>query len=110
MMADRVGVISQGALIVVEAKNELMRKLGHKELTLYLQDAVSSLPESLAGYDLALSADGTCLTYSYDTQADRTGIATLMRLLAEAGIRFRDLSTKQSTLEEIFVGLVEDKA
>ncbi|UIJ71579.1 ABC transporter ATP-binding protein [Aurantimonas sp. HBX-1] len=109
MMADRVGVISQGALIVVEEKNELMRKLGHKELTLHLQDAVSGLPESLAGYDLALSADGTTLTYSYDTQADRTGIATLMRLLAEAGIRFRDLSTKQSTLEEIFVGLVEEK-
>jgi ABC-2 type transport system ATP-binding protein len=109
MMADRVGVISQGALIVVEEKNELMRKLGHKELTLHLQDPVSSLPEALAGYDLTLSADGTCLTYSYDTQADRTGIATLMRLLAEAGIRFRDLSTKQSTLEEIFVGLVEEK-
>ncbi|MBB4005408.1 MAG: ABC transporter ATP-binding protein [Aurantimonas endophytica] len=110
MMADRVGVISQGALIVVEEKNELMRKLGHKELTLQLQEPLTSLPATLAEYDLSVSPDGTLLTYSYDTQAERTGIATLMRLLAEAGIRFRDLSTKQSTLEEIFVGLVEEKA
>ncbi|NDV86321.1 ATP-binding cassette domain-containing protein [Aurantimonas aggregata] len=110
MMADRIGVITGGELILVEEKNELMRKLGHKELMLHLQDPIASLPESLSDYDLAISADGTRLTYSYDTQAERTGIATLMRLLAEAGIRFRDLSTKQSTLEEIFVGLVEEKA
>ncbi|MCB8840787.1 ABC transporter ATP-binding protein [Aurantimonas sp. VKM B-3413] len=110
MMADRIGVISRGELILVEDKTELMRKLGHKELTLHLQDSLSAVPDGFSDYDLSLSPEGDRLTYSYDTNADRTGIATLMRRLAEQGIRFRDISTKQSTLEEIFVNLVEDRA
>ncbi|WAP70815.1 ABC transporter ATP-binding protein [Jiella pelagia] len=110
MMADRIGVISRGELILVEEKAELMRKLGHKELVLHLQDPLSAVPPGFSDYDLSVSADGSMLTYSYDTNAERTGIGSLMRRLAEEGIRFRDLSTKQSTLEEIFVNLVEDRA
>ena len=109
MMADRIGVISKGELILVEEKAELMRKLGHKELTLHLQEPLAGVPTGLADYDLSVSADGSMLTYSYDTNAERTGIGSLMRRLAEEGIRFRDLSTKQSTLEEIFVNLVEER-
>ncbi|MBP0617377.1 ABC transporter ATP-binding protein [Jiella mangrovi] len=110
MMADRIGVISRGQLILVEDKTELMRKLGHKELTLHLMEPLAALPEGFSDYDLSLSDDGAMLTYSYDTKAERTGIASLIRRLAEDGIRFRDLSTKQSTLEEIFVNLVEDRS
>ena len=110
MMADRIGVISRGELILVEDKAELMRKLGHKELTLHLQEPIQRLPDGLDGYDITLAPDGESLTYSYDTTAERTGIATLMSRLSDAGIRFRDLSTKQSTLEEIFVNLVRDEA
>ena len=109
-MADRIGVISRGELILVEDKAELMRKLGHKELTLHLQEPIQRLPGGLDDYDIALAPDGESLTYSYDTTAERTGIATLMSRLSDAGIRFRDLSTKQSTLEEIFVNLVRDEA
>ena len=110
MMADRIGVISRGELILVEDKAELMRKLGHKELTLHLQEPIQRLPDGLDDYDITLAPDGESLTYSYDTTAERTGIATLMSRLSDAGIRFRDLSTKQSTLEEIFVNLVRDEA
>lgn len=110
MMADRIGVISRGELILVEDKAELMRKLGHKELTLHLQEPIQRLPGGLDDYDITLAPDGESLTYSYDTTAERTGIATLMSRLSDAGIRFRDLSTKQSTLEEIFVNLVRDEA
>lgn len=110
MMADRIGVISRGELILVEDKAELMRKLGHKELTLHLQEPIQRLPDGLGDYDITLAPDGESLTYSYDTTAERTGIATLMSRLSDAGIRFRDLSTKQSTLEEIFVNLVRDEA
>ncbi|MBO0903655.1 ABC transporter ATP-binding protein [Jiella sp. MQZ13P-4] len=110
MMADRIGVISRGALILVEEKAELMRKLGHKELTLHLMDPIGAVPAGFSDYELTLSTDGSSLTYSYDTNAERTGIASLMRRLAEEGIRFRDVSTKQSTLEEIFVNLVEERA
>ncbi|MEX6505566.1 ABC transporter ATP-binding protein [Jiella sp. M17.18] len=110
LMADRIGVISKGELILVEEKTELMRKLGHKELTLHLQEPLSAVPDGFPDYDLSLSDEGSQLTYTYDTNAERTGIASLMRRLAEEGIRFRDLSTKQSTLEEIFVNLVEDRA
>jgi ABC-2 type transport system ATP-binding protein len=106
-MADRIGVISNGELVLVEEKKELMRKLGKKELTLQLQEKLALLPEGLFGRaQLALSAEGDELTYTYDTQADRTGITRLLASLTEAGIRFRDLSTKQSSLEEIFVDLV----
>jgi ABC-2 type transport system ATP-binding protein len=106
-MADRIGVISKGEIILVEEKTELMRKLGKKQLTLQLQEKLPALPERLFGLSqLSLSPDGEQLTYTYDTQADRTGITRLLSSLTEAGIRFKDLSTKQSSLEEIFVGLV----
>ncbi len=107
-MADRVGVISGGEIILVEAKAELMRKLGRKELAITLKEPVAAVPETLAGYNLALSPDGATLTYGYDTQADRTGITRLLRDLDAAGIRLRDLDTRQSTLEDIFVNLVRN--
>ena len=106
-MADRIGVISNGEIILVEEKKELMHKLGKKQLTLQLQEKLAVLPAGLfGGAQLSLSPDGDELTYTYDTQADRTGITRLLASLTEAGIRFKDLSTKQSSLEEIFVGLV----
>ncbi len=108
MMADRIGIISNGELILVEEKAELMRKLGHKELTMFLQEPLSELPSGLGDYDLTLAEDGRAIVYSYDTNAERTGITRLMASLAEAGVRFKDLSTKQSTLEEIFVNLVAE--
>jgi ABC-2 type transport system ATP-binding protein len=110
-MADRIGVISKGEIILVEEKKELMRKLGKKQLTLQLQEKLSSLPAGLFGAaQLTLSPDGEELTYTYDTQAERTGITRLLASLTEAGIHFRDLSTTQSSLEEIFIGLVhQDK-
>ena len=109
-MADRVGVISRGEIILVEEKAELMRKLGKKQLTLQLQQPIEEVPAALAGFDLKLSADGGEIVYTYDTQAERTGITTLLQGLGEAGIRFRDLSTSQSSLEEIFVNLVRERA
>ncbi len=109
-MADRVGVIAKGEIVLVEEKAELMRKLGRKELTLLLHDRLSALPPALAGHPLALSEDGTALTYTYDTKAERTGITTLLTDLSAAGIRFRDLQTRQSSLEDIFVDLVRDRA
>jgi ABC-2 type transport system ATP-binding protein len=109
LMADRIGIISKGELIVVEDKAELMRKLGSKQLTLYLLAPLEALPESLAGRRLTLANDGRELVYTYDTQAERTGITTLLRDLGEAGIRFRDLATTQSSLEDIFVDLVRQR-
>ena len=105
-MADRVGVINGGEIIVVEEKAELMRKLGHKRMTLQLHEPLAAIPGALAEFRLTLSADGAELTYEYDTQAERTGITRLLAGLAEADIRFRDLSTDQSSLEDIFVNLV----
>ncbi|BAQ44266.1 MULTISPECIES: ABC transporter ATP-binding protein [Methylobacterium] len=109
-MADRVGVIAKGEIVLVEEKAELMRKLGRKELTLLLHDPLPALPAALAGHPLALSADGTVLTYTYDAKAERTGITGLLTDLAASGIRFRDLQTRQSSLEDIFVDLVKDRA
>jgi ABC-2 type transport system ATP-binding protein len=109
-MADRVGVIAKGEIVLVEEKAELMRKLGRKELTLLLHDPLPVLPAALAGHPLALSADGTVLTYTYDAKAERTGITGLLTDLAASGIRFRDLQTRQSSLEDIFVDLVKDRA
>jgi ABC-2 type transport system ATP-binding protein len=109
-MADRVGVISQGKLVLVEEKAELMRKLGRKQLTLQLQDPLDGLPESLGDFGLELSPDGTELTYTYDTQKERTGITRLFKALEEAGVRFKDLQTTQSSLEEIFVSLVSTRS
>jgi len=108
-MADRVGVISKGEIILVEEKAELMRKLGKKQLSLQLQQPIAAVPEALTSFDLKLSAAGDEIVYTYDTQAERTGITTLLQGLAEAGIRFRDLSTSQSSLEDIFVSLVKER-
>jgi ABC-2 type transport system ATP-binding protein len=105
-MADRIGVISKGSLIVVEEKTALMRKLGKKQLTLQLQAPLAAIPESLSGLPLELVKDGTELIYSFDTQKSETGIASLLRRLHELGIEFKDLHTEESSLEEIFVSLV----
>ncbi len=107
-MADRVGVIHHGELIVVEEKNELMRQLGKKRLILHLQEPLERIPDSLGAYTLDLAANGNELVYTYDTHAEHTGITALLGELREAGIRFSDLDTKQSSLEEIFVNLVEN--
>ena len=109
-MADRIGVISKGELILVEEKAELMAKLGRKQLTLTLAEPLDEVPEALARFDLKLGSGGKELTYSYDTRGERTGITALLRGLSEAGITFKDLQTKQSSLEEIFVSLVGEKA
>ena len=109
-MADRVGVISKGELILVEQKTELMRKLGKKQLTLQLQHPVAQVPPDLDGRDLALSSDGCELTYTYDAQGERVGIAELLKNLGDAGIQFKDLHTTQSSLEDIFVSLVSDRS
>ena len=105
-LADRVGVINHGELILVEEKDKLMREMGSKELTLHLNDALAAVPESLAPYGLELAAGGHELIYTYDTQSERTGITALLSDLNRAGIHFNDLKTSQSSLEEIFVNLV----
>ena len=108
-MADRIGVMSKGELILVEEKAELMRKLGKKRLALHLQAPLDRVPEALDGYGLALSPDRHELVYTYDTQGERTGITALLRDLNAAGIGFKDLHTDQSSLEEIFVSLVRER-
>jgi ABC-2 type transport system ATP-binding protein len=108
-MADRIGVMSKGELILVEEKAELMRKLGKKRLALHLQAPLDRVPEALDGYGLALSPDRHELIYTYDTQGERTGITALLRDLNAAGIGFKDLHTDQSSLEEIFVSLVSER-
>jgi len=107
-MADRVGVINKGKIILVEDKNELMRKLGKKQLTLQLKKPLKSIPAKLKAHDLELSEDGTSLNFTYDTQASRTGITKLLADLGDAKISFNDLDTTQSSLEDIFVHLVEE--
>jgi ABC-2 type transport system ATP-binding protein len=108
-MADRIGVINKGEIILVEEKSVLMRKLGKKELTLQLHEPLSAVPKSLNGHKLELAADGHELIYTYDSQKDRTGITALLKDLSEAGVRFKDLHTTQSSLEDIFVDLVRRK-
>jgi ABC-2 type transport system ATP-binding protein len=105
-MADRIGVISKGEIILVEEKAELMRKLGKKQLTLQLHKKLDAIPDELAAHHLSLGAGGNELIYTYDTQGERTGITALLKDINLAGIRFRDLSTTQSSLEDIFVDLV----
>jgi ABC-2 type transport system ATP-binding protein len=105
-MADRIGVINKGEIILVEEKAALMRKLGRKQLTLHLQRKLDAVPDALAAHRLALANDGADLVYTYDTQGERTGITALLGDLNKAGIRFRDLETTQSSLEDIFVSLV----
>ncbi len=108
-MADRIGVINKGEIILVEDKNELMRKLGQKQLALHLQKKLDAVPAELSAYNLELAADGTELVFTYDSQVERTGITGLLTDLNRAGIRFRDLQTTQRSLEDIFVGLVSDR-
>ena len=103
-------VISRGEIILVEDKAVLMEKLGKKQLTLHLQEPLATIPQALAGEPLELSADGQELTYTFDTAADRTGIAGLLRRLGEHGIDFKDLRTQESSLEDIFVNLVRGAA
>jgi ABC-2 type transport system ATP-binding protein len=105
-MADRIGVIRQGELIVVEDKDTLMRQLGRKELSLSLQHALSSVPDALGRWPLQLSADGLTLTYTFDAQKEDTGIAELLAALGAEGIHFRDLKSRESSLEDIFVSLI----
>jgi ABC-2 type transport system ATP-binding protein len=109
-IADRIAVINKGEIILVEEKATLMQKLGKKRLTLDLQVPISDIPPALAEYDLELAEEGARLVYSYDGTAERTGITRLMAALGEAGIRFRDLQTEQSSLEDIFVELVGEAA
>ena len=109
-MADRIGIINGGELILVEDKATLMHKLGRKQLTLHLQEPLAALPAALAAHALTLSADGLTLQYGYDNEGDRTQITTLLRQLNELGVAFRDLETSQSSLEEIFVSLVRGAA
>jgi len=108
-MADRIGVINGGEIILVEEKAALMRKLGKKQLTLHLQKRLDALPQELAAHHLALGAEGMDLIYTYDTQGERTGITALLQDLNRAGIRFKDLHTTQSSLEDIFVDLVRQE-
>ena len=107
-MADRIGVINKGEIILVEEKAELMRKLGKKQLTLQLQNKLDAIPEALSARSLALSESGMELVYTYDTQGERARIATLLKDLSDLGIGFKDLHTTQSSLEDIFVGLLKD--
>jgi ABC-2 type transport system ATP-binding protein len=109
-MADRIGVINKGELIQLEEKTALMRKLGKKQLTLTLQEPLQTLPASLATQGLELAPDGESLVYTYDAQLERTGISGLLADLGKAGVKFRDLQTRESSLEEIFVNLVRDAA
>ena len=109
-MADRVGVISKGELIVVEEKASLMKKLGKKQLTLHLLEPLKEVPAALAEWKLALRNGGSDLEYSFDGREERTGIPALLKRLGELGIGFRDLNTEQSSLEDIFVSLVSERA
>jgi len=108
-MADRIGVINHGELILVEDKVELMHKLGNKQLTLHLHKKLDAIPDALACHHLTLTDDGNALVYNYDTQGERTGITALLQDLSRTGIRFRDLDTSQSSLEDIFVDLVKQR-
>jgi len=108
-MADRIGVISKGELILVEEKHALMRKLGKKELTLSLSEPLAAVPPELAEWKLTLQAGGSELHYVFDATAERTGVPSLLRRMTDLGISFKDLSTRQSSLEDIFVELVTDR-
>lgn len=108
-MADRIGVISKGEIVLVEEKNALMQKLGKKQLTLHLQHGLEDIPQELRSYPLELSGGGDELIYTFDAQKEHTGIAELLRQLDAHGIDFKDLHSSQSSLEEIFVNLVREK-
>ena len=106
-MADRVGVINKGEIILVEDKDVLMRKLGKKQLTLALQQPLEKVPDGLSALAIELADDGHALVYTFDSQTEETGIAALLKRLGELGIDFKDLHSSESSLEEIFVGLVQ---
>jgi ABC-2 type transport system ATP-binding protein len=108
-IADRVGIINQGRLLLVDDKQNLMQKLGKKQLLIELKQSIDELPAALADYNLETSADGTHLIYTYDTRGERTGITSLLQALHEAGLSLKDLKSSQSSLEEIFVSLVSVK-
>ena len=108
-IADRVGIINQGRLLLVDDKQNLMQKLGKKQLLIELKQSIGELPAALADYNLETSADGTHLIYTYDTRGERTGITSLLQALHEAGLSLKDLKSSQSSLEEIFVSLVSVK-
>ena len=107
-MADRIAVINNGEILLIEEKAELLRKMGQKSLKVELQTPIDAIPDSLSEFDLSLTDDGATLTYSYDTQGERTGITRLMAALAEAGLTLKDIATEQSSLEDIFVSLVKE--
>ena len=107
-IADRVGVINQGEIIVVEETKELLKKMGHKKLTIDLQDEISKVPESLVKYNLTLGKDNMSIDYTYNVQAKQTGITDLLKDLKDTGLKLRDLKTEQNTLEKIFVSLVKE--
>jgi len=109
-MADRIGVINKGEIVLVEDKATLMHKLGQKRLTLQLQEPLQQVPAELAAYALELACDGNELIYTYDKERDQSGIAAVLEALDAAGIAFKDLHTTQSSLEDIFVGLLREKA
>jgi ABC-2 type transport system ATP-binding protein len=109
-MADRIGVINKGELIVVDEKTALMQKLGKKQFTLHLQEPLATIPAELRDWRLTLRADGNELEYTFDAKAERTGIPSLLRRMGELGIGFKDLNTSQSSLEDIFVSLVSDRS
>ena len=108
-MADRIGVISRGEIILVEEKSELMKKLGKKQLTLNLAEPMDAIPPELSEWDLQIKADGNELLYVFDANHERTGIPSLLRRMSDLGIAFKDLNTRQSSLEDIFVSLVTER-
>ena len=108
-IADRVGVINQGEIIVVDETQQLLKKMGHKKLTVELQDKISKIPSSLEKYNLSIGSNMVSLNYTYNVQAKRTGITNLLQDLKDAGLKLKDLKTEQSTLEKIFVSLVREK-
>ena len=107
-MADRVAIINQGKILLVEEKEQLMKRLGKKELIVELQDPIAAIPDNLTDRDLILSEDGLKLTYSYDAKQEKTGITALLSDISDAGLRLKDLQTHTSSLEEIFVSLVNE--
>jgi ABC-2 type transport system ATP-binding protein len=109
-IADRVGVINKGEILLVQDKAELMSQMGQKQLKIELSEATPTVPKALSSYDLVRASDGLSLTYTYDTKGDRTGITTLLADLQKAGLHMKDIQTQQSSLEDIFVGLVKETA
>ncbi|MBU2360051.1 MAG: multidrug ABC transporter ATP-binding protein, partial [Alphaproteobacteria bacterium] len=109
-IADRVGVISKGQILLVQDKAEMMSQMGQKQLRVDLAEPATAIPASLSDYDLTLEKDGTVLVYTYDTRKERTGIRRLLNQMNDAGLVMTDLQTQQSSLEDIFVGLVKDNA